>query len=563
VRGVFATALGLLLATTGHAGGDEWDAVRASRIDPLNSTLHSHLPSMLKARKLDVVVGFYATRTGTGLTWSAEPEVEGTGGPLALRWRARGEESIRERYEQLLDRFSEIDRVDLRIDRVDWEIETPLGHPAQVRLLVRGWAPDRRRLQLEQHAILHVRFYDPHWEITAEEITSRILVSSPRPGFEWESNGVGISNLHANDASPPFHLFGGPEDNPVRQGSGVGVSDVDRDGCEDLLLGGSPELVLYRNRCDGTFEDVTLAAGLPRPYPAAASGILFLDYDNDGWSDLFVTGVQGGDRLFRNESGQFTDVTAQAGIPQATWGSMAAAADYDRDGHLDIYVARMGDHEHDVPTPSHDARNGKRGTLLRNVGDGTFRDVTSKAGVGSRGWDFAATWGDYDDDGWPDLYVANEFGGNALYHNRGDGTFTDESEASGTVDGGSSMGAAWGDVDGDGDLDLFVSGMKANSGWAMLHPTFPAPVPWHARLVGAFFPKRVRARTEEIIHELTRGSSLYRNDGDGTFTDVSELAGVRDAQWAWGAQFVDYDNDGGLDLYVVNGFISGPILDDR
>ena len=241
---------------------------------------------------------------------------------------------------------------------------------------------------------------------------------------------------------------------------------------------------------------------------------------------------------------------------------MPIVTDYDRDGLLDVYIVRMGDHLATAPTPAYDARNGVRGTLLHNLGDGTFEDVTKKAGVGSRGWDMAGAWGDYDNDGWPDLYVANEFGNNRLYRNEGDGSFSDRTKESGTEDGGSGMGVAWGDYDSDGDLDLFVTGMHANSRWILFHSDFPLPVPWHAKLTGLIFPKQVQRVSDKITDRLSRGSSLYRNEGDGTFTDISDEAGVRDGQWGWGVQFMDYDNDGRLDLYAVNGFISGPIRDD-
>jgi hypothetical protein len=552
----------LLVPTVGLA--DDWDSTRQKLIDPLNSALHAHWPTQLKNRDLDVLVRLYATQTGTGLTWEDSQQlVEPLGSERILRWVGPGgDEPIRERYRRLLDLFADIHRADLRIDRVDWRNPGPMGYRATVRLIVKGRGPDGDLRQLEQHATLRVRFFDPFWEITAEEITARTLITLDRPRYEWVSDAVGIRNIHANELSPPFRLFGTSEDNPVRQGSGVAVGDVDGDGCEDLVLAGSPKLALYRSRCDGTFEDATVAAGLPPIYPAAASGVVFFDYDNDGWSDLYVAAVAGGDRLYRNEGhGHYVDVTERAGIPRGRWGSMPVVADYDRDGFLDVYVSGMGDHERTAPRPTYDARNGVRGTLLRNRGDGTFADVSSQAGVDSPGWDMVAAWGDYDGDGWPDLYVANEFGNNRLYRNEQNGTFSERASETGTADGGSAMGVAWGDIDGDGDLDLFVSGMHANSGWVLFHPKFPALIPWYFRLMG-LFTDNVQRRADSIIDQLSRGNSLFRNEGDGTFTDISDSAAVRDGQWTWAAQFLDYDNDGRLDLYAVNGFITGPQPDD-
>ncbi len=556
--------LGLLLvALAASAAPADWETTRRTVIDPLNTELHRHLPAYVKSRDLDAILELYATTTGSGLTWDRGHAVYPEHEEATRRWEGtRGPEPIRTRYVHLLALFATIEKAELRIDRVAWRTADADGYPARVRLLVRGTRADGMRAELVQAATLRVAQRDGRWRITREEVTARTLVTRRTPRFARATDAAGIASVHTSDGSPAFRLFGGGPDNPVGASSGVAVADVDGDGCEDVFLAGSPDAVLYRNHCDGTFSDVTAASGLPHPYPATASGAVFFDYDNDGWPDLFVAAARGGDRLFHNTGGgHFVDVSAAAGIPPGRWGSMAAVADFDRDGFLDLYVVRMGDQEATVPRPNYAATNGVPSTLYRNNGDGTFTDVTRHARVGNTGWGMAAAWADYDGDGWPDLYVANEFGANALYHNERDGTFSERAATAGVVDGGAGMGVAWGDVDGDGTLDLFVSNMHANSAWALFHPDFPAPIPWFYRLLG-FFTDEVQRRSDDIIDRLTRGSTLYRNNGDGTFTDVSDAAGVRDAQWGWSAEFLDYDNDGRLDLYAVNGFISGPILDD-
>ena len=537
--------------------GHSWDQTRKQVVEPLNAALHRGVPRSIKQRDLNAILGFYAAESGGGLQWANAEPIRGDFDEEVLRWHGpAGSETIRSRYEHLLQLFESVESAELRIERLDWEHPDSNGYRANVHLVVRGAGGGWLR-QLDQRAIVHVRLTGDTWKITSEEVTARELANASTPRYAVSTQTAGIDNVHDTDGSPPFRIIGGSFNS-----SGSAVGDVDGDGYEDVVLVSASHIALYHNNRDGTFSDVTTASGLPNPYPSVATGVVLFDYDNDGYPDLYVAAIKGGDRLFHNiGGGTFTDVTAAAGIKPNRWSSMPIVADYDRDGYLDIYIVRMGDHEHTPPNPNYDARNGLGGTLYRNNGNGTFSDVTAPAGVVDTGWGLAGAWGDYDEDGWPDLYVVHEFGTNNLYRNNGNGTFTDVTEATHTGQRGAGMGVAWGDYDNDGHLDLFISAMHANSGWLLFHPDFPQPVPWHTKMLGWFTPQ-VRQRIHTYTDELTRGSSLLHNNGDGMFTDVSDQAGVRDAQWGWGAEFLDYNNDGLLDLYSVNGFISGPILDD-
>jgi hypothetical protein len=233
----------------------------------------------------------------------------------------------------------------------------------------------------------------------------------------------------------------------------------------------------------------------------------------------------------------------------------AALADYDLDGDLDLYVCSydfwQSESAYDAPTPYYDARNGPPNLLFRNLGDGRFEEATAAAGLMQNNdrFSFSAAWGDYDDDGDPDLYVANDFGRNNLYRNNGDGTFADVAAAAGVEDLAAGMSAAWGDYDNDGDLDLYVSNMWSSAGQRL-----------------TFNPQFANVAASEDLRgnyrRQARGNSLFRNRGDGTFEDVSLAAGVTMGRWAWGSDFVDLDNDGSLDLFVQNGYITGERLDD-
>lgn len=320
--------------------------------------------------------------------------------------------------------------------------------------------------------------------------------------------------------------------------AGAAIGDFDGDGWDDIFVVSSRRGVpnrLYRNNHDMTFTDVAEAAGLANlnDEDNVCIGALWVDYDNDGKPDLLVLRL-GHNMLFHNNgNGTFTDVTAKSGIGGKRQNSMTAVAfDYNNDGYVDLLIA--GYFADDVnllhlastkvlPDSDHEASNGGTKTLFRNNGDGTFTDVTAESGLAHNSWTLSLAHGDYDNDGFQDLYFANDWGPDKLFHNNGNGTFTDVTAKAIGIDGKHGMNAEFGDYDNDGFLDIFVTNITE---------------PW-----------------------LFECNMLWHNNHDGTFKDVA--LETCDTGWAWGGKFLDFDNDGYLDLYVVNGFISAGKLDYR
>jgi hypothetical protein len=334
------------------------------------------------------------------------------------------------------------------------------------------------------------------------------------------------------------------------KGSGLAFFDYDQDGWLDIYLtnglrledtyapGTAPTSHLFKNNRDGTFTDVTARSGLARSGWGVGVGVG--DYDNDGWDDLFCTSW-GHNVLFHNNGdGTFTDVTQQAGLyeERVRWGSGCCWLDYNRDGLLDLFVAHYIELDlKKIPVPGQTGYcqwkgiptmcgprglPGETNNLYRNNGDGTFTDVSEKAGILKPGprYSITAVSYDFDNDGWPDIYVAVDSEPSILFHNNHDGTFTDVAVVAGCAyneDGQeqSGMGVGVGDCDCDGWFDIYKTNFADDT------------------------------------------VDLYHNNGDGTFTDATFVSGVGvNTQYvAWGCGFLDYDNDGWPDILQVNGHV--------
>jgi hypothetical protein len=331
-------------------------------------------------------------------------------------------------------------------------------------------------------------------------------------------------------------------------GGGVAVFDYDNDGCMDIYFTNALTVdtandphasrsALYHNDCDGTFTDVTEKSGLA--YPGWANGVVAADFDGDGYEDLYVTCL-GHNHLYRNNgNGTFTDITERAGVDDPRWSTGAAAADYDKDGALDLFVSNYVDinlsklpefgktkfcQYRGVPVQcGPKGLPGAGDSLFHNNGDGTFTNVSKKAGVSDPEgrYGLGAIWTDVDGDGWLDLFVANDATGNYLYHNNKDGTFTEIGLQAGVSldDDGvplGSMGVTVGDYLHTGQFGIFITNFSGE----------------HA--------------------------TLYRHDKPLLFTDVSyasKVAPVSTPYVGWGAGFFDYDNDGWPDILAVNGHV--------
>ena len=353
--------------------------------------------------------------------------------------------------------------------------------------------------------------------------------------------GLVTENLY-NDPRMKNDLYQEFETSSI--GTGVAIGDYDGDGRPDVFVVSKTEgCRLFRNLGGYRFEDVTEKAGVGAERGVWNQGAAFVDINNDGLLDIYVCRARAPNLLYVNQGdGTFKEMAHQYGLDVVDSSVMAAFADYDRDGYLDVYIATNVLNAAQHP-------DGQRGYLFHNNRNGTFTNVTDPAGIGGPSQSHSATWWDYDNDGWPDLYVANDYGfPDKLYHNNRDGTFTDAVDKALPHTSFSSMGADLGDVNNEGRIDFFSADMAVTSHEKDQHDLATA-----------------RARQEDPKTPGTapkyNRNALLMNTGTPRAEEAAFLAGLAATEWTWSPLFEDFDNDGKLDLFITNGFPRDPGID--
>ena len=455
--------------------------------------------------------------------------------------------------------FDQVEELSLHLHRLErWQGAGQMVASVRFEHIGRAHAAERSCIDRAYFRVTLERNGDI-MQICEQSLIEGERVYSEKPHFlnVAQAAGIDFKNQYYPDFLTEPLRFG-----MIRYGpGGISAVDYDNNGLYDLFIPDGVESKLYRNRGDGTFEDVTRQAGL-----SGLDGVsvaLFADYDNDGYKDLFVSRTFRPNQLFHNNGdGTFTNVTRQSGLGEDCCTTVAAWADYDNDGYLDLYVGRYMDPRKDIPTTFY-ARNGEPNQLYHNNGDGTFTNVTQRAGVGDKGLCLGAVWGDFNDDGFPDLYVVNDFGRKTLYRNNGDGTFKDVTVKSGTLAYGAGMSASFVDYDNDGRFDFYVTHIRSEHAWFASAPTvrrymlrsftegtWKTDMPLYLEIM-----RQSGLGFVGVFQQMASGNTLLRNKGDGTFEDVTLQAQANPLGWFWGAAFADFDNDGWQDAYAANGWV--------
>jgi tetratricopeptide (TPR) repeat protein len=475
---------------------------------------------------------------------------------------AHGRETCLQALTGWLGEIAQIETAEFEIYSIDQIAQSPLA--VRVELRYDFVASRKNESREERVGTWRMEWYQDAslgWLARRWEAFEETVCSASGPVFiDVTSSAFGSTDSYPNQllhgADHWRTVLDGAVGVDVYSNNGIAVGDYDSDGFDDLYVcqpAGLPNR-LYRNRGDGTFEDVTDKAGVGVLDSTACA--LFVDFDNRGLQDLLVVCGTGPLLFINRGDGTFAlkkDAFQFAHPPQGAF-THAAVADYDRDGRLDIYFCLymyyLGLDQYHYPIPYYDARNGPPNSLFHNEGNGRFVETTHAAGLDADNdrYSFACAWGDSTSDGLPDLFVANDFGTSQLYRNNGDGTFKVVSHESNVEGVGAGMGCCWCDYDNDGHQDVYVPSMWEAAGQRVSRQ--------------AQFHKAAPPDIRELYQRHARGNALYHNKGNGQFENVGQQAGVEMGRWSWSSDFWDFDHDGFSDLYVANGYISSPDQND-
>ena len=443
--------------------------------------------------------------------------------------------------------WQRIDRVLFKVKAADFQRGRRTWGKAKIFIALQGIDEQRNPISISGFAYANVKKARNQWFLTRWKLTS--LEQTIRRGgafFTNVSEAAGVAHQ-----APRFGTGG----NTSYEWNGAGSADIDGDGDWDLFVPGNERNFLYLAQPDGTYTEEAQARGVLGS--GGGTGVVFFDLDNDGDQDLLLGGVSGVDaegalegrpmRVWLNDGqGKFSAQGDFPGteVPMAAY--HATVADFDNDGWLDVFWACYGRLEIEHNNSWIEATNGNPNVLLRNQEGKGFENVTERAGVGGQSWTYASAAADVNQDGWMDLYVANDYGTNKLWINQKDGTFVDQGEALGIADRGNGMGAAFGDLNADGLLDLYVSNMSSTAGNRILDR------------LGDQLP-------EEIFYALKKmaaGNTIFMAQGEGGFQELPASAGGINGNWAWSMALNDFNLDGHLDIFCTNGFVTGVLADD-
>ena len=478
-----------------------------------------------------------------------------------------------------LDSIAKVAKIRAKIDMIE-NIESDHSVVVRVKFILDGTTHKGELFQDRHFYRWHVAKEDEEgteWQIVSDELVEGIRVLGDGHRFiDLNPAQIGIDYKHARDAKLDKERYGEELKFDVIEHAPGGVSTVDfnNDGLPDIFFADGVRCRLYRNNGvhpsgsgslmnqTPTFTDVTRESGLDGINQACAG--IFADVNNDGFKDLFVTRYLAPNKFYRNNGDDtFTDMSAEMGLDFVAPSISACFLDYNLDGFVDLYVSATGDAFAGIPRIMFFAQNGGANRLYRNNAGENFTDVTKESGVGDTGWSLAVASGDYDNDGYPDLAVANDFGRKNLYHNNQDGTFSEVAKAANVLDFSGGMGITFGDFNDDGYLDLYTSNINSNQRWFGEEMTINQFIRnvvrtrWALLDLGEFLKafKLLGSEWTEVGKMVGEGNSVFRNNRDGTFTELKDSYANR-AGWSWSVAFFDVDNDTDLDIYAANGWVS-------